>query len=375
MTMFQYTDPNPARQAVSEEVDAAIAIPCIKVLGLGGGGSNAVNRMIELGLTDVEFIAANTDRQALRSSLAPTHIVLGPHITRGLGAGGDPMIGESAAKESRQEIAKALRGADLVFITAGMGGGTGTGSAPVAAEIAAEIGAVVVSIVTMPFSFEMGRRAKTALQGVRRLQPHSHTLICVPNDRLLEVVPHDLSLEVAFRVADDVLRQGVQTVSELVTKPGLINVDFAHVRNLMLNGGGALMSIGLGEGGDKAIKAIHQAVNHPLLAMDSLEHAGGALVHFTGGEDLTLFEVGEAITALRDGMDPEADIILGATTDDSMLGRVQVILIVTGLGGKPVPAAMVSAAGASTPEGEPDPSTEQDDLDLPTFLRRRLKSD
>lgn len=371
--MFEYSDPDLTRQTLTEDMDAAIAIPRIKVLGLGGGGSNAVNRMIELGLTDVEFIAANTDRQALRSSLAPQHVVLGPHITRGLGAGGDPSIGESAAKESRQDIARVLRGADMVFITAGMGGGTGTGAAPVAAEIAAELGAVVVSIVTMPFSFEMGRRAKTALGGVRRLQPHSHTLICVPNDRLLEVVPRDLSLEVAFRVADDVLRQGVQTVSELVTKPGLINVDFAHVRNLMLHGGGALMSIGLGEGADKAAKAIHQAVNHPLLAMDSLEHAGGALVHFTGGDDLTLFEVGEAVSQLRESMTPEADVILGATTDDAMLGRVQVILIVTGLGGKPVPPALVP--DVETPQKEkPKATSEETDLDLPTFLRRRLKS-
>jgi cell division protein FtsZ len=357
------------------ELESAVSIPRIKVLGLGGAGSNAVNRMIELGLSDVEFIAANTDRQALRSSQAPEHIVLGPQVTRGLGAGGDAKIGGQAAQESRREIAEALKGADLVFITAGMGGGTGTGAAPVAAEIAAEMGAVVVSIVTMPFSFEMGRRAKTALEGVRRLQPHSHTLITVPNDRLLEIVPPDLSLEVAFRVADDVLRQGVQSVSELVTKPGLINVDFAHVRNLMLHGGGALMAIGLGEGENKAGKAIHQAINHPLLAIDSLDQVGGVLVHFTGGDDLTLFEVGEAITHLRENLSPEAEVILGATTEEAMLGRVQAILIVTGLGGKPIPAELVSEAEAAPQEPAPDPVTDDEDLDLPTFLRRRMNRD
>lgn len=373
--MRDQSDQQLSHPSPTIELETAVSIPRIKVLGLGGAGSNAVNRMIELGLSDVEFIAANTDRQALRSSQAPEHIALGPQVTRGLGAGGDPRIGQQAAKESRREIAEALEGADLVFITAGMGGGTGTGAAPVAAEVAAELGAVVVSIVTMPFSFEMGRRAKTALEGVRLLQPHSHTLITVPNDRLLEIVPPDLSLEVAFRVADDVLRQGVQTVSELVTRPGLINVDFAHVRNLMLHGGGALMAIGLGEGEDKAGKAIRQAINHPLLAMDSLDQAGGVLVHFTGGDDLTLFEVGEAIDHLRESLSPEAEVILGATTEQAMLGRVQAILIVTGLGGKPIPPELVSEVDPVDQEPPPKSASDEQDLDLPTFLRRRMNRD
>lgn len=342
----------------------------IKVLGLGGGGSNAVNRMIDLGLSGVDFIAANTDRQALAASLAPRQIVLGPRVTRGLGAGGDPRIGASAAMESSREIAAALSGADLVFITAGMGGGTGTGAAPVAAEIARELGAVVVAIVTLPFSFEMTRRAQNAAKGIHLLRPHTHTLITVPNDRLLQIVPQDVSLDVAFRLADDVLRQGVQGIAELVTRAGLINVDFAHVRQLILQGGGAFMAIGLGEGEDKAAAALHQALHHPLLEIDSLDQAGGLLVHFTGGEDLTLYEVGEAVTELRKSLPPDADVVLGASTEPTMLGRTQVILIVTGLGGRAIaaPADAVSACAQPDEAAQPiDPSN----LDLPAFLRRR----
>jgi cell division protein FtsZ len=354
-----------------------IGLPNVKVLGLGGGGSNAVNRMIELGLPGIEFIAANTDRQALVSSLAPTKLQLGPKVTRGLGAGGDPKIGASAAMESAREIAVALRGADMVFITAGMGGGTGTGSAPVAAEIARELGAVVIAVVTLPFGFEMTRRRANALEGVKGLQPYAHTLITVPNDRLLQVVPQDASLELAFRLADDVLRQGVQGIAELITRAGLINVDFAHVRQLMLKGGGALMSIGMGRGEDKSEAAIHQALHHPLLELDSLDQASGILVHFTGGDDLTLHEVGESVTHLRESLDPDIDLILGATTDASMAGRAQVILILTGIGAKPIAQAVqVAQPESATPSdgaqvmahnpGQPD------DLDLPTFLRRRV---
>ncbi len=343
----------------------------IKVLGLGGGGSNAVNRMIELGLTGVEFIAANTDRQALASSLAPRQIVLGPRVTRGLGAGGDPRIGASAAMESSRELAAALAGADMVFLTAGMGGGTGTGAAPVAAEIAREQGAVVVAIVTLPFSFEMTRRAQNAASGIQQLRPHTHTLITVPNDRLLQIVPPDVSLEVAFRLADDVLRQGVQGIAELVTHAGLINVDFAHVRQLILQGGGAFMAIGLGEGENKAEAALHQALHHPLLEIDSLDQAGGVLVHFTGGEDLTLYEVGEAVTELRKSLPPEADVVLGASTEPAMIGRAQVILIVTGIGGRAIAApAQPHDASLVRPDAAPA-HLDVSDLDLPTFLRRR----
>ena len=346
----------------------------VKVLGLGGGGSNAVNRMIQLGLSGVEYIAANTDRQALASSLAEVKLQLGPRVTRGLGAGGDPRAGMAAAMESSREIAAALAGADMVFITAGMGGGTGTGAAPVAAEIARELGAVVIAVVTMPFTFEMTRRAKNALEGIRKLQPHTHTLITVPNDRLLQIIPQDLSLEIAFHLADDVLRQGVQGIAELVTQPGMINVDFAHVRELMVHGGGAYMAIGLGKGENKAADAIHQALHHPLLELDHPEQAAGVLIHFTGGEDLTLFEVGEAVTKLRENLAPDAEVILGATTDTSMTARAQAILIFTGVGGRPMRAPVRAEALEVGEHVEEQPVNRvDDDLDLPTFLRRRVE--
>jgi cell division protein FtsZ len=277
--------------------------------------------------------------------------------------------------ESSREIAQALKGADMVFITAGMGGGTGTGSAPVAAEIARELGAVVVAVVTMPFAFEMNRRAQNAMEGVKRLQPYAHTLITVPNDRLLQIVPQDLSLEVAFRLADDVLRQGVQGVTELVTRAGLINVDFAHVRDMLLHGGGALMAIGMGQGEEKASRAIDQALNHPLLKVDSLDQATGILVHFTGGEDLALVEVGEAINHLRTSLPEQTDLIMGASSDPDMAGRVQAILIVTGIGGRPVSAHNIatfsSKSEAADMAEEDGPALPLDDLDVPAFLRRR----
>jgi cell division protein FtsZ len=279
--------------------------------------------------------------------------------------------------ESSREIAAALRGADMVFITAGMGGGTGTGAAPVAAEIARELGAVVVSVVTMPFGFEMTRRSQNARQGVRALQPHSHTLITVPNDRLIELAPRGITLEVAFRVADDVLRQGVQAIAELITQPGLINVDFAHIRHLMLRGGGSLMAIGLGEGDDKARLAIHQALHHPLLDVDHFGQANGILVHFTGGDDLTLFEVGEAVDELREQLPPDVDLIFGATTEATMTGRAQVILIVTGIGGSPAPVEEPALHAVAAPVTVPQPAmtaapADPNDLDVPAFLRRRL---
>jgi cell division protein FtsZ len=349
--------------------------PRIKVLGLGGGGSNAVNRMIELGLHSVEFIAANTDAQALASSLAPTRLQLGPQVTRGLGAGGDPSIGTAAAMESCRQIARAIDGADMVFITAGMGGGTGTGAAPVAAEIANELGALVIAIVTTPFRFEMGIRSQNAKEGIKKLRPYTHTLITVPNDRLLQIAPKDLSLEIAFRLADDVLRQGVQGMAELVTRTGLINVDFANVRQLLRRGGGALMSIGLGEGEGKASSAIHQALHHPLLEIGSLDQANGVLVHFTGGEDLALSEISEAVEQLRASMNPEADLILGATHEDSMTTRTQVILIITGLGGTPLRSPSIQMTSPAKSEILKVAVPAPDDLDLPTFLRRRTASE
>ncbi len=275
--------------------------PVIKVLGLGGGGSNAVNRMIELGLSGVDFIAANTDHQALQSSLAPVKIHLGPKATRGLGAGGNPAVGKAAAEESARQIAAALQGADMVFLTAGMGGGTGTGSIGVAAQIARHLGAVTIAVVTTPFSFEMGRRQKNANEGLMLLRPHTDTLISIPNDRLLHVAPRNLPLEVAFRLADDVLRQAVQGITEIITTPGMINVDFANVRHLMKLGGGSLLSIGQGQGENKAIKAIDQAIHHPLLDFSSLENAAGILINFTCGEDLSLRSPGRPYLCGRTG--------------------------------------------------------------------------
>lgn len=309
-----------------------IHLPSLKVLGLGGGGTNAVNRMIELGLSGVEFIAANTDHQALEHSLAPTKILLGPKTTRGLGAGGNPSVGQSAAEESWRNIATALNGADMVFLTAGMGGGTGTGSMPVAAKIARNLGAVTIAIVTMPFSFEVGRRQRNANDGISQLRPHTDTLISIPNDRLLYIAPRDLPLEVAFRLADDVLRQSVQGITELITKPGLINVDFANVKHLMKLGGGALMSIGQGEGENKALQAIDQALHHPLLDTTTIDHAAGILVNFTSGEDLTLYEVDAALTHLQKQAGPQAEIVMGVVNDERLQDRVEAILIVTGLG-------------------------------------------
>lgn len=374
-----------------------IVQPVLKVIGLGGGGCNAIERMIELGMKGVEFIAANTDRQTLMSNPAPTKILLGPHVTRGLGAGGDPAKGEAAAQESWDELSEALTGADMVFLTAGMGGGTGTGSIPVVAEICRSLRAVTIAIVTMPFSFEVGRRQKNANEGLRKLREHTHTLISIPNDRLLHVAPKNLSIEVAFRLADDVLRQSVQGITELVTEPGFINVDFAHIRRLILLGGGALMSIGHGHGAKKAGKALQQALQHPLLESVSLDNAAGVIANFTGSDDLTLMEVQEALEGLQSQTGPQTEIVLGVTNDDSMVNRAQVILLITGLGGSTLEEAFSQVQKASpvskTPpvvakeERQPEkldlPYVEQTatpthyskpaatNYDIPAFLRRR----
>lgn len=377
--------------------------PVIKVVGLGGGGCNAVNRMIENGMSGVDFIACNTDKQALDSSLADVKIQLGPKCTRGLGAGGLPPVGEKAAEESFQVLADALNGADMVFLTAGMGGGTGTGSIPVAARVSKHIGAVTIAVVTTPFSFEMTKRQKNALIGLQKLREFTHTLITVPNDRLLEVAPQDLSLEMAFKMADDVLRQGVQGISELLTETGLINVDFAHIRHVMELGGGALMSIGTGEGEGKAMKALTQALTHPLLEKVDLSTATGIIANFTGGPDLTFAEVTETLNHLHDEAGNAAEIIPGVINDPNLTDRTQVILIVTGLGGLPFENAVPGMEKylADLPSNETishqKPASpyiefpkEQDrepayaftpgrstinskDLDVPAFLRKRMR--
>lgn len=324
----------PQAERLQSERTASVHGPVIKVLGLGGGGGNAVDRMIELGLENIEFIAANTDYQVLQNSLAPTKVQLGPQLTRGLGAGGDPEVGRQAALESRKELQAALEGADMVFLTAGMGGGTGTGSIGIAGEVARELGAVTIAVVTMPFSFEMGRRLKNAQEGLGWLQPNTDTLIAIPNDRLLYIAPQDIPLEMAFRMADDVLHQSVQGIAELVTQPGLINVDFAHVRNMMLKGGGALMAIGHGNGEGKAVSAVQQALNHPLLESISLKDASGVIANFSGGDDLSLFEVGEALGYLRELVNEDVEVVMGVSHDERLNERTQVILVVTGIGAK-----------------------------------------
>lgn len=363
--------------------------PVLKVIGLGGGGSNAVNRMIELGLTGVDFIAANTDAQMLKTSLAPTKIQLGGKLTRGLGAGGNPSVGEAAAEESYRELNQALSGADMVFLTAGMGGGTGTGAISIAARVARSLGAVTVAVVTTPFMFEVGRRQVNAREGLAKLRPYTDTLITIPNDRLLKVAPRDLPLEMAFRLADDVLRQGIQGISELITETGLINVDFSHIRNSMQSGGGSLLSIGIGQGERKAQKAIEHALNHPLLEAINLTHANSILVNFTAGADLTFTEVVEALNDLQEKTNNKAEIIPGVITDPRMGDRVQVIMILTGIGATPVEvSSFQKRTVAPTHEQSAVPmevgslhgetrvlegASMRSDLDIPAFLRRRVR--
>ena len=315
----------------------------IKVVGLGGGGSNAVNRMIELGLSGVEFIACNTDHQALESTLAPVKVSLGPRTTRGLGAGGDPAIGQAAAEESARELADALQGADMVFLTAGMGGGTGTGAIPIAAQIARSQGAIVVAIVTLPFSFEGKKRMQAAQNGIEQMRLHCNTLITIPNDRLLHVAPKQTTFDVALRLADDVLRQGVQAIAELITRPGLVNVDFSHVRSLMQLAGGACLAVGHGTGPDKAVLAVRSALHNPMLEIGSLDTAAGLLVHFTGGEDMELGELHRAMQEASAGAS-NAEVFFGAAIDPAMKGRVQAIIVATGVGGQPLGSVLAGAS-------------------------------
>ena len=326
--------------------------PVLKVIGLGGGGTNAINRMIELGIHDIEFIAANTDRQALNSSLAPQKIQLGPVLTRGLGAGGNPEVGEAAAVESSAELKAALSGADMIFLTAGLGGGTGTGSIPVAANIARQMGAVSVAVVTMPFSFELGRRQKNAMQGLKQLASYTDTLIAISNDRLLQMRGGNITVDVAFRVADDVLRQAVQGVTELVTEPGIINVDFSHIKRLMKMGGGSFLAIGQGEGKGKAMQAVQNALRHPLLESVSLEHASGILVNFTGGNDLGFREITESFEYLQAQANGDIDVVMGVVNDERMVNRAQVILIVTGIGARPIEEVLPGAERLASIQAE-----------------------
>lgn len=301
----------------------------IKVIGVGGGGSNAVNRMIQAELKGVHFIAVNTDAQSLNLSLAEHKIQIGAKLTKGLGAGADPEIGKKAAEESCEELMQSLRGADMVFVTAGMGGGTGTGGAPVVAEVAREIGALTVGVVTRPFTFEGKKRANQADQGIQELKSKVDTLITIPNDRLLQVVDKSTSINEAFRIADDVLRQGVQGISDLIAVPGLINLDFADVKTIMSETGTALMGIGSARGESRATEAAKVAISSPLLET-SIEGARGVLLNITGGPDLGLFEVNEAAEIISQAADPDANIIFGAVVDENLEDEVRVTVIATG---------------------------------------------
>jgi len=337
----------------------------IKVIGVGGGGNNAVNRMIIAGLKGVEFIAVNTDNQALYLAQANQKIQVGVKLTKGLGSGGNPEIGQKAAEESRDEILQALKGADMVFVTAGMGGGTGTGAAPVVAEIAKELGALTVGVVTRPFTFEGRKRASQAELGIETLKARVDTLITIPNDRLLQVIEKHTSIVEAFRIADDVLRQGVQGISDLIAVPGLINLDFADVKTIMKETGSALMGIGAASGDNRATEAARMAISSPLLET-SVEGARGVLLNITGGSSLTLFEVNESAGIISDAADPEADIIFGAVIDDAMEDMVRVTVIATGFDTRP-------ARREARPKAEIElkPFSQHDDLDIPAFLRRR----
>ena len=307
----------------------AEAFARIKVVGVGGGGCNAVNRMIEEGLQGVEFIAVNTDAQALMDSKAQTRVRIGDKSTRGLGAGGNPEMGQKAAEENREELRQVLKGSDMVFVTAGLGGGTGTGGAPIIAEIAKEEGALTIGVVTRPFTFEGVKRAQSAEAGIQNLRNGADTLIVIPNDRLLQIVDKRASLQEAFSVADDVLRQGIQGISELITKPGLINLDFADVRSIMSEGGAALMAVGHASGEDRARVAAEQAISSQLLDI-TIDGAHGILFNITGGPDMTLFEVNQAAAIIQETAHPDVNIIFGAVIDPNMGDEIRLTVIATG---------------------------------------------
>ncbi len=388
--MGQVRDP---RGMLAEEMRSDEIVPSsvarIKVIGVGGGGCNAVNRMIASDVAGVEFWSINTDAQALTQASAMNRLQVGQKLTRGLGAGGNPAIGQKAAEESRDEIASALEHADLVFITAGMGGGTGTGAAPIVAEVAKEVGALTVGVVTRPFTFEGRRRTGQADEGIAALQSRVDTLIIIPNDKLLSVISDQTPVQEAFRVADDILRQGVQGISDIITIPGLVNVDFADVRAVMADAGSALMGIGIGSGKSRAREAATAAISSPLLE-SSIDGAKGVVFNITGGHDLTLHEVNSAAEIIYEAVDPNANIIFGAVLDDRLQGEVRITVIATGFSGEvqapPQQQARVAPLKRSptmpTPPANPVPPTmppnpteprpsSKPGLDIPEFLQRR----
>lgn len=378
----------------------------IRVVGVGGSGGNAVNRMIEARLKGIEFIGVNTDAQALVHSLAPVKIQIGKELTRGLGAGADVEIGQKAIDENKEEVYELLKGSDMVFVTCGMGGGTGTGAGPAIAGIAKELGALTVGVVTRPFSFEGLRRRKVADAGIEELKDKVDTLVVIPNDRLLQVIDKKTSLNDAFLIVDDVLRQGVQGIADLITLHGIINVDFADVKTIMKDAGSALMGIGRATGDNRAIEAARAAIDSPLLEL-SIDGARGILFNITGGPDLGMYEIDEAAKAITEAADPDANIIFGSIIDDAMSGEVKITVIATGFqtdetglveerqpkAQRPTPVGGYNQMPARptiepfgsrpkvqrpivTPTPKPEmeePEAEEDELEIPAFIRRKLK--
>ena len=357
----------------------------IKVIGIGGGGCNAVNRMIEAGIEGVEFIAANTDLQALRQSTAPVKLQLGAKLTKGLGAGANPEVGRQAALEDTEKIIELLEGADMVFVTAGLGGGTGGGSAPIVASLSSELGAVTVAVVTKPFHFEGKRRVLQAEQAVGELRDSADTVITIPNERLLTAVPPDTSLIDAFKFADDVLRQAVQGISDLITVPGVINLDFADVKTIVTGMGMALMGTGVAEGDSRAETAARKAINSPLLEDTSIEGARGVLINITGSRDMTLQEVSEASRIIQEAAHVDANIIFGSVFDDDMKNKLKITVIATGfedeageerLSPRPQTARIkeeeeITLAARQAPLlSHPDRPDSETDLEFPAFLRQ-----
>ncbi|MDM5337987.1 cell division protein FtsZ [Fictibacillus enclensis] len=371
------------------------SLATIKVIGVGGGGSNAVNRMIEHGVQGVEFICVNTDAQALNLSKAQIKMQIGSKLTRGLGAGANPDIGKKAAEESREQVEEALRGADMVFVTAGMGGGTGTGAAPVIAEIAKEMGALTVGVVTRPFTFEGRKRSTQAIGGISVFKEKVDTLIVIPNDRLLEIVDKNTPMLEAFREADNVLRQGVQGISDLIAVPGLINLDFADVKTIMTEKGSALMGIGIATGENRAAEAARKAISSPLLET-SIDGAKGVLMNITGGANLSLYEVNEAADIVSTASDPEVNMIFGSVINEDLKDEILVTVIATGFDERENMQAMQAQAqrpkfqqqppkAPASQNGQREEATnesrqappsqhEADTLDIPTFLRNRNRN-
>ncbi len=369
---------------VFDESEQPITGATIKVVGIGGGGGNAINRMIEAGIQGVQFLVANTDLQSLKASQASVKLQIGEKLTRGLGVGGDPEKGRQSALEDTEKIIEALEGADMVFITAGLGGGTGTGAGPIIASLATELGALTVAVVTKPFRFEGRRRQRQAEQGLNELRECVDTVITIPNERLLNAVPKGTRFHESFRLVDDVLLQAVQGISDIITVPGLINVDFADVKAIMEGMGIALMGTGSATGDNRALEATQRAISSPLLEEASIEGAKGLLVNVSGGADLTLFEVNEAMSIIHDAADPDANIIFGAVLDERLTNEMKITVIATGFD-KAVAAVEPSRAfAASQPvsegrvtgpigipgSGAPDP-LRREDINVPAFIRKK----